>query len=345
MYSTKYPVKPCKPVERPPLKSVRLLDQVCERIRYRHYSIRTEEAYVYWVRGFIRFHQLRHPKDMGSAEVTAFLSWLAAERGVAPSTHKQALSALLFLYREVLEIDLPWMNDILRPKDRVRVPTVLSVGEVARLFAALEGPMALLGRLLYGTGLRLMEALRLRVKDVDFERREIVVRAGKGGKDRRVMLPESLAAPLEAQLAHARLIWSQDRERSLPGVFMPDALDRKYPNGGAQWAWFWVWPAPDLSIDPRSGIRRRHHLYEQRLQRAIKQAVLLAGLSKQVSVHTLRHSFATHLLESGYDIRTVQELLGHSDVSTTMIYTHVLNRGGRGVMSPVDRMATGSLVG
>ena len=345
MYSTKYPVKPCKPAERPPLKSVRLLDQVRERIRYKHYSIRTEEAYVYWVCGFIRFHQLKHPRDMGSAEVTAFLSWLAAERGVAPSTHKQASSALLFLYREVLEIDLPWMNDILRPKDRVRVPTVLSVGEVSRLFAALEGPMALLGRLLYGTGLRLMEALRLRVKDVDFERREIVVRAGKGDKDRRVMLPDSLAAPLREQLAHARLIWSQDRERSLPGVFMPDALDRKYPNGGMQWAWFWVWPAPELSIDPRSGIRRRHHLYEQRLQRAIKQGVLLAGLSKQVSVHTLRHSFATHLLESGYDIRTVQELLGHSDVSTTMIYTHVLNRGGRGVMSPVDRMAAGLLAG
>jgi len=235
---------------------------------------------------------------MGSAEVTAFLSWLAAERGVAPSTHKQALSALLFLYREVLEIDLPWMNDILRPKDRVRVPTVLSVGEVARLFAALEGPMALLGRLLYGTGLRLMEALRLRVKDVDFERREIVVRAGKGDKDRRVMLPDSLAAPLREQLAHARLIWTQDRERSLPGVFMPDALDRKYPNGGMQWAWFWVWPAPELSIDPRSGIRRRHHLYEQRLQRAIKQAVLLAGLSKQVSVHTLRHYAAFRTIPS-----------------------------------------------
>ena len=325
MNSTKYPVKPCKPAERPPLKSVRLLDQVRERIRYKHYSIRTEEYYVYWVRWFIRFHQLKHPRDMGSAEVTAFLSRLAAERGVAPSTHKQALSALLFLYRDVLEIDLPWMNDILGPKDRVRVPTVLSVGEVARLFAALEGPMALLGRLIYGTGLRLMEALRLRVKDVDFERR--------------VMLPDSLAAPLKEQLAHAHLILSQDRERSLPGVFLPDALDRKYPNGGSQWACFWVWPAPELSIDPRSGIRRRHHLYEQRLQRAIKQGVLLAGLSKQVSEHTLRHSFATHLLESGYDIRTVQELLGHSDVSTTMIYTHVLNRGGRGVMSPVDRMA------
>lgn len=191
MYSTKYPVKPCKPADRPPLKSVRLLYQVRERIRYKHFSIRTEESYVYWIRGFIKFHQLEHPKDMGSAEVTAFLSWLAAERGVAPSTHKQALSALIFLYRDVLEIDLPWMNEILRPKDRVWVPTVLSVGQVARLFAALEGQMALLGRLLYGTGLRLMEALRLRVKDVDFERREILVRAGKGGKDRRVMLPES----------------------------------------------------------------------------------------------------------------------------------------------------------
>ena len=197
MNSTKYPVKPCKPADRPPLKSVGLLDQVCERIRYKHFSIRTGESYVYWVRGFIRFHQLKNPKDMGAAEVTEFLSWLAAARGVAPSTCKQALSALLFLYREVLEIDLPWMNEISRPKDRVRVPTVLSAGEVARLFAALEGPMALLARFLYGTGLRLMEALRLRVKDVDFERREIVVREGKCGKDRRVMLPDSLVSRIQ----------------------------------------------------------------------------------------------------------------------------------------------------
>ena len=197
MNSAKYPVKPCRHVARPPLKAVRLLDQVRERIRYKHYSIRTEEAYVYWVRGFIKFHRLQHPAEMGAAEVTRYLSWLAAERGVAPSTHKQALSALLFLYREVLELDLPWMTEILRPKDRVRVPTVLSVGEVARLFAALEGQMALLARLLYGTGLRLMEALRLRVKDVDFERREIVVREGKCGKDRRVMLPDSLVSRIQ----------------------------------------------------------------------------------------------------------------------------------------------------
>lgn len=289
MYSTKFPLKPCKPTERPPLKSARLLDQLRERIRYKHYSIRTEEAYVYWVRGFVRFQGMKHPKDMGADEVTAFLSWLAAERGVASSTHKQALSALLFLYREVLEMDLPWMKNILRPKDRVRVPTVLSAEEVARLLAALEGPMALLGRLLYGTGLRLMEALRLRVKDVDFDRREIIVREGKGGKDRRVMLPDSLALPLKQQLAHARLLWSQDRERECPGVFMPDALDRKYPKAGTTWPWFWVWPAPELSVDPRSGVCRRHHLYEQRLQRAIKQAAQLAGLSKPVSVHTLRH--------------------------------------------------------
>jgi integron integrase len=278
---------------------------------------------------------------MGAPEVTAFLTALTAEGRVAVSTHKQALSALLFLYREVLDQDLPWMNDILRPKSREKVPTVLSTGEVARLLSALEGPMATLGRLLYGTGLRLMEALRLRVKDVDFERREIVVREGKGAKDRRVMLPDALAGPLREQLARARLLWAQDRSVAAPPVYMPEALARKYPGAGSSWGWFWVWPAPEMSVDPRSDLQRRHHLHEQRLQRAIKEACTLAGIAKPVTVHTLRHSFATHLLESGYDIRTVQELLGHSDVSTTMIYTHVLNRGGRGVVSPLDRMAGG----
>lgn len=338
MHSTKTFAKPCKPADRPPLTASRLLDQVRERIRYKHYSIRTESSYVQWIRRFIRFNCMRHPRDMGAPEVTAFLSWLAAEREVAPSTHKQALSAILFLYREVLESDLPWLDGMLRPKVRQRVPVVLSEAEVARLLASLEGTMAVLGRLIYGTGLRLMEALRLRVKDVDFDRREIVVREGKGGKDRRVMLPASLAEPLRLQLAHARALWEHDREAGRPGVEMPDALARKWPQAPVSWPWFWVWPSPELSIDPRSRIERRHHLYEQRLQRAIRDATFVAGIRKSVTVHTLRHSFATHLLEGGYDIRTIQELLGHSDVSTTMIYTHVLNRGGRGVLSPLDKL-------
>ena len=338
MNSTKKLPKPCKPADRPPLTSNRLLDQVRERIRYKHYSIRTESSYVQWIRRFIRFNAMRHPRDMGAPEVTAFLSWLASEREVAPSTHKQALSAILFLYREVLDADLPWMDDMLRPKARQRVPVVLSEAEVARLLASLDGTMAVLGRLIYGTGLRLMEALRLRVKDVDFDRREIVVREGKGGKDRKVMLPAALAEPLRLQIAHARAVWEHDLEAGRPGVEMPDALARKWPHAAVSWPWFWVWPSPELSVDPRSRIERRHHLYEQRLQRAIRDAMFLAGIRKPVTVHTLRHSFATHLLEAGYDIRTIQELLGHADVSTTMIYTHVLNKGGRGVVSPIDRM-------
>ncbi|THF60792.1 integron integrase [Pseudothauera nasutitermitis] len=316
----------------------RLLDQLRERIRYKHYSLRTEQAYVHWVRTFIRHYGLRHPRDMGAAEVEGFLAWLANERKVAPSTHLQALSALLFLYREVLAIDLPWLQEIGRPKQRERVPVVLSQAEVARLLSVMEGVECDLACLLYGTGMRLMEALRLRVKDVDFDLHEITIREGKGGKDRRVMLPARLVPVLRRRLEQARNVWQRDREAGLPGVWMPDALGRKYPRAAESWPWFWVRPSDRMSVDPVSGISRRHHLYEQRLQRAVRKAVASARLTKPVSVHTLRHSFATHVLDSGYDIRTVQELLGHADVSTTVIYTHVLNKGGRGVVSPIDRL-------
>lgn len=338
MNSAQISAKPCTPTATPPSNPPRLLDQVRACIRYKHYSIRTEKAYVHWVRAFVRQQGMRHPRDMGAAEVQAFLSWLANERSVAPSTHNQALSALLFLYREVLSIDLPWLNEIGRPKKRERVPVVLSRPEVARLLVALDGVEAELARLLYGTGMRLMETLRLRVKDIDFDRNEIVVREGKGGKDRRVMLPGAMRAALHTQLDHARRVWEADRAAGVPGVWMPDALARKYPRAGLSWPWFWVFPSDRLAVDPVSGVERRHHLYEQRLQRAVRRACGQARLHKPVSVHTLRHSFATHLLESGQDIRTVQELLGHADVSTTMIYTHVLNRGGLGVTSPLDQL-------
>lgn len=326
------------PPDNVPTQPPRLLDQLRERTRYKHYSIRTEQAYVHWARAFIRHHGLRHPFDMGAAEIESFLAWLANERHVAPSTHTQALSALLFLYREVLGIDLPWLKEIGRPKQRERVPVVLSRTEVTRLLSVMEGTEGDLARLLYGTGIRLMEALRLRVKDVDFDRNEITIREGKGGKDRRVMLPETLVPVLRQRLDQVRTVWQLDRETGLPGVWMPDALGRKYPRAAESWPWFWVWPSDRTSVDPVSGISRRHHLYEQRLQRAVRKAVAIARLTKPVSVHTLRHSFATHLLEGGYDIRTVQELLGHADVSTTMIYTHVLNKGGRGVTSPLDQL-------
>lgn len=321
---------------RPPLQATRLLDQLRERIRYLHYSLRTEKTYVYWVRSFVHWHKLRHPVEMGKTEVEAYLTFLACRRGVAAATHRQALSALLFLYKEVLGIELPWLDEIGRPKARERLPAVLTGDEVSRLLSFLEGEVALLARLLYGTGMRLSEGLRLRVKDVDFDRRSIIVREGKGGKDRVVMLPQVLIQPLQEQLARSRALWAADRAANLPGVEMPDALARKYPRAAASWIWHWVFPALTLSVDPRSGIRRRHHLYEERLQRAIKRAVAHAGIDKPVSVHTLRHSFATHLLQAGYDIRTVQELLGHSDVKTTMIYTHVLKVGGGGVISPLD---------
>lgn len=323
------------PAERP----VRLLDQVRERIRYLHYSIRTEEAYVHWIKAYIRFHRRRHPRELGQPHVEAFLSMLANERQVAASTHRQALSALLFLYRQVLSVDLPWLDAIGRPQKARKLPVVLTPHEVGRLLAMLEGQHQVLGQLLYGTGMRLMEGLRLRVKDVDFDHQAIVVRDGKGGKDRVVMLPRSLAAVLRTQLERARVWWQQDRAAQRAGVWLPNALAAKYPAAGESWGWQWVFPQSDLSVDPRSGVERRHHLFDQSFQRAFKRASQAVGIAKLATPHTLRHSFATHLLQSNYDIRTVQELLGHSDVSTTMIYTHVLKVGGGGVLSPLDRLA------
>jgi integron integrase len=321
----------------PALRSARLLDQVRERVRYLHYSLRTEEAYVHWVRAFVRFHGCkRHPREMGAPDVEAFLSWLAAERQVAVATHHQALSALLFLYQKVLGFHVPWLHAIGRPQRKRRLPVVLSVDEVARVLAALQGEHRLLAQLLYGTGLRITEALQLRVKDLDFECRTLLVRAGKGGKDRAVMLPAALVAPLREQLARARLLWAADRERDAPGVAMPDSLARKYPQAPASWTWFWVFPQSRESTDPRSGTVRRHHLHDETFQRAFKRAAQLAGITSPATPHTLRHCFATHLLQSGYDIRTVQSLLGHADVSTTMIYTHVLKVGGGAVRSPLD---------
>ncbi|MBK6972289.1 MAG: integron integrase [Sterolibacteriaceae bacterium] len=316
----------------------RLLDQVVARIRVRHYSLRTEQAYVGWIKRYILFHGKRHPGGMGKAEVEAFLSSLAVERLVAASTQSQALAALLFLYREVLGQDLPWLDDVVRAKRPLRLPTVLTSDELRRLIGAVaDAECAFVVQLLYGSGMRLLEAMRLRVKDVELSRCEIVVRDGKGGKDRVTMLPAKLVAPMRAQLARVAALHAAEIEAGRGGVWLPDALAVKYPNAPRLLGWQYVFPAAGLSVDPRSGAQRRHHLDEKRIQRAVKRAAQAAGIVKPVSPHTLRHCFATHLLEAGYDIRTVQELLGHSDVSTTMIYTHVLNRGGRGVISPLDR--------
>ena len=322
----------------PPLQAVRILDQLRERIRYLHYSLRTEEAYVYWARAFIRFHGLRHPKEMGKVEIEAFLMALVNERNVSSSTHRQALSSLLFLYGKVLVVDLPWLEEIGRPREVKRLPVTLSPDEVVRIFHQMDGEFLLIAQLLYGTGLRILEAMRLRVKDVDFTRNTIIVREAKGNKDRAVMLPTKIVVPLQAQLVRANTLWARDRAAARPGVYMPDALDRKYPRAGLSWAWHWVFPQSSLAIDPRTGIERRHHVYETTFQRAFKRAVESAQIHKPATPHTLRHSFATQVLQSGYDIRTVQELLGHADVKTTMIYTHVLKVGGGGVISPLDRM-------
>ena len=316
----------------------RLLDQVRSRIRFKHYSIRTEEAYVDWIRRYIRFHRNRHPVELSATDVEKFLTHLAADRGVAASTQNQAQSALLFLYREVLAIELPWLDGVVRAKTPSRLPVVLTRAETAALLVAMRGTHRLVGELLYGTGMRILEALRLRVKDVDFGRREILIRNGKGAKDRVTMLPERLRMRLREQVASAQRLHEFDLRDGFGAVSMPVALARKYPVAAREWCWQYVFPADRQSVDPRTNITRRHHISDQSFQRAMREALRASGIAKPATPHTLRHSFATHLLEAGSDIRTVQELLGHSDVSTTMIYTHVLNRGGCGVVSPLDRL-------
>lgn len=315
---------------------MKLMERVRREVRKRHYSLSTERTYCAWIVRFIRFHDLRHPESMGAAEVEAFLSHLATDRRVAASTQNQALAAVLFLYKAVLGIELPWLDGITRAKRPARLPTVLSRQEVAAVLSQLSGTASLMARLLYGSGMRVAECTRLRIKDVDLQRRTITVRSGKGAKDRVTVLPDQLLVPVRAQMERARTLHQQDRAANVPGVFLPYALAQKYPSADQSWPWFWLFPAQRLARDPRSELLRRHHISPKRLQKAIARAVARSGLDRPASAHTLRHCFATHLLERGQDIRTVQTLLGHADVRTTMIYTHVLQRGAAGVLSPLD---------
>jgi len=310
----------------------RLFDVVRDRIRVKHYSYPTEQAYLGWVRRFIRFHAGKHPREMSGPEVQSFLNHLAVDRRVSASTQNQALAGVLFLYREVLEVDLPWLDGLVRAKRPERVPVVLTREEVARTLARLDGVHALMGGLLYGAGLRVTECQRLRIKDIDFAYGEMVVRDGKGQKDRRTMLPRAVEEPLRRQIGRVRLLYEHDLEVGYPGVSLPFALGRKYPQAPRQWPWQFIFPARKLCRSPYTGQPVWHHLLPDGIQRAVQAA----GIAKPASCHTFRHSFATHLLEAGYDIRTVQELLGHAAISTTMIYTHVLNRGGRALRSPLD---------
>jgi integron integrase len=316
----------------------RLLEQVRRRLRVKHYSLRTEKAYVFWIRRYILATGKRHPAELDGKVVEAFLTRLANDQGVSPSTQNQALCALLFLYKEVLGIDLPWMENVVRAKPRRFVPVVLAQSEVARVLSHLSGRDWLMASLLYGTGMRLMECVRLRIKDVDFARGEIVIRQPKGGRNRRTMLPGRLVEALQLQRQAALMVHGRDLDAGFGEVSLPHLLARKYPNAAREAGWQFLFPASRRGIDPLDGREKRFHIHEKVLQRSLRLAVRAAGITKPASCHTLRHSFATHLLESGYDIRTVQELLGHKDVTTTQIYTHVLNRGGNGVLSPLDRV-------
>ena len=322
------------------LQPPRLLEQMRAVIRARHYSLRTEETYLSWVKRFILFHGKRHPRDMGAQEVQQFLAYLAVEGHVAASTQSQALSAILFLYQQVLKHDIGWLHDVVRAKQPQRLPVVLTRDEVAAVLRHLSGTPWIMATLLYSAGLRLMECIRLRVKDLDFAYNQIVVRDGKGQKDRVTMLPQHVKAALQQHLLDVQHLYTQDLATGGGGVYLPYALERKYPNAYHEWVWQYVFPAAQMSRDPRTSIVRRHHIHKLVLQRAVYAAVRKASIAKPASCHSFRHAFATHLLEAGYDIRTVQELLGHRDVSTTMIYTHVLNRGGRGVKSPADLLGT-----
>ena len=315
---------------------VKLLELVRQRIRLKGYSIRTEKTYAAWIRQFILFHEKRHPKDMGKAEIEAFLSHLVINRNVAPSTQNQAFNALLFLYDQVLEIKMPEDISAVRSKKPVRLPTVMTPEETQRVISAMRGTHKLMAEILYGCGLRVMECVRLRVKDVDFAMNQLVVRDGKGRKDRITVLPQKILEPMKAHLHYVQRLHQRDLREGYGRVFLPYALSRKYPAADKSWGWQYVFPSQKRSVDPRSGIKRRHHAHETGVRRALKQAARVVGIVKPITCHTLRHSFATDLLANGYDIRTVQDLLGHKDVSTTMIYTHVLNRGGKGVVSPLD---------
>ncbi|MDA8137367.1 MAG: integron integrase [Desulfobacteraceae bacterium] len=316
----------------------RLLEQVRNAIRLKHYSIRTEHAYIDWIRRYIFFHNKKHPSEMDARHITAFLTDLAVNKKVTSSTQNQALCALVFLYREVLNRELGQFTDLAYAKRPAKLPVVYTRDEVKAILIQLEGTTWIMGQLLYGAGLRLMECLRLRVKDVDFGFKQIVVRDGKGHKDRVTMLPEIVIEPLKRHMQKVKHAHDKDLSEGFGMVYLPYALERKYPNANREWGWQYVFPADKRSVDPRSGTEQRHHVTEGVLQRAVKMAIRASGITKPGSCHSLRHSFATHLLEAGYDIRTVQELLGHNDVSTTMIYTHVLNRGGKGVVSPSDRL-------